>query len=178
MLMGGIHLSNTQVDTAKQIFLQARRFRNAGNLISQALSQTNDVDMHIGPIIVNKAFATELYLKCIYYIEKGRAPKKGGHDLGKLFRQLSNESRDTISGYFEALNSMDPLHLELKKHVPELDESLEKILDAASHAFVSWRYNYEYKPTSFQSSSSVLTAMEICIFQYRPEWNDTPQLQT
>ncbi|WP_214757196.1 hypothetical protein [Exiguobacterium sp. s123] len=172
-------MSNTQTDNARQIFLQARRFRNAGDLIGKALSETNDVNMYIGPIVVNKAFSTELYLKCLYYLENGKDSKKrDGHNLGKLFRELSKESQNTISGYFEALNSLDPLHLELKKHVPELDESLEKILDSASHAFISWRYNYQYQPTSFQSSNAVLTALEICIFQIRPEWNDTPQPQT
>ena len=66
-------------DTAKQIFLQAKRFRNAGNLISNALGETNDVDLDIAPFIVNAAFSTELYLKCIYVLEYGSCLKKRKH---------------------------------------------------------------------------------------------------
>lgn len=163
-------------DTAKQIFLQAKRFRNAGNLISNALGETNDVDLHIAPFIVNAAFSTELYLKCIYVLEYGKLPKeKKTHKLDDLFRSLSQESKDTISGFFEALNSMDPVHQEMKKHVPDVDESLEGVLKGASNAFRNWRYNYEMKPTSFQSSNSVMTAMEVRIFELKPEWNKAPR---
>ncbi|WP_294742012.1 hypothetical protein [uncultured Exiguobacterium sp.] len=163
-------------DTAKQIYMQAVRFRNASNLISKAWSETNDIDLHVAPFVVNAAFSIELHLKCLYLLENGKLPdRKVGHHLGKLYRRLSEESRIVISMCFKLINDNDPIHQELKKQVPEAHDSIEKIIEASSDAFKKWRYSYESGYTSFQSSEPVLIAIESRILQLKPEWNGTPQ---
>jgi hypothetical protein len=55
--------------------------------------------------MVLAAFASELYLKCLFVIETGRAPVVT-HELRTLFLQLSETARDEIDKEWNFYNSM------------------------------------------------------------------------
>ncbi|OGX78214.1 hypothetical protein A6395_13410 [Exiguobacterium sp. SH31] len=169
-------MSNTQTDKARQIFLQARRFTNAGGILGDKISETNDLDLYLAPFIVNTSFAIELYLKCIYVIEQDKEPKFI-HHLDELYNKLSKESKGYISTVFEMINQTEHSYHALKDKVPDFDWSIEGVLRSSSKAFVNWRYSFQSEVTGFPSSRAVISALEACIFILREDLNDTPQPQ-
>ncbi|KTR27887.1 hypothetical protein RSA11_04275 [Exiguobacterium indicum] len=161
-------------DKAKLIFEQARRFRNAGAILGNKLSETSDPGLYMAPFIVNSSFAIELYLKCIYVIETKEEPKYV-HKLEQLFDNLSDFSQFITSDIFSRLNEQEGSYHALKDKVPDFDWSLRGVLESASQAFVKWRYSFDGDITSFPSAGAVINALEACIFVLREDLNDIPQ---
>lgn len=167
-------MNNEQNDKVKQMFLQARRFKNAGAVLADKWSETDDIDLYVAPFIVNSSFAIELYLKCIYMIENGKEPNRV-HKLDLLYKKLSRESKDSIAAIFMLVNERSGSYHALKDKVPGFDWSIEGVLASASQAFVNWRYSFEGNLTSFSSPQSIFIALESCIFMLREDLNNEPQ---
>ena len=77
----------------------------------------------IVPVIVNYAFACELFIKAMLQKE-GSLSLKSGHSLEQLFKKLSDETQQRII-----------------KEIPKCDFKTE--LNNISLAFQEWRYIYE-----------------------------------
>ena len=66
----------------KHAFFTAEGFRDSAKLIFEARKAGN---LLLGvPIVTNSAFALEMYLKCLLFLENGK--QHAGHDLYKLFK--------------------------------------------------------------------------------------------
>jgi hypothetical protein len=154
--------------TAKDIYNSANNFLAAANVLNEKLSETNDIGTYIAPIITNTAFTIELYLKCIYMIEKGRPTQ--GHYLDKLYGQLSKESRDMIEAIYDMLVSQSPTVMILKQKVPDMRTDLNSVLKEMSRAFIKWRYSYEGNITGFPASGPIIDALRTRIKMLKPEW--------
>lgn len=152
----------------KSIFTQANNFLAASNALNEKLSETDDIGTYIGPIITNTAFTIELYIKCIYMIEK-RQPVQG-HFLDKLYRKLSKESRDIIEAIYDMLVPQSQTIMMLKQQVPDMKIDLDSVLKEMSGAFVKWRYSYEGNLTGFPASGPVIDALRGRIKILKPEW--------
>jgi hypothetical protein len=155
--------------TAKDIYNTANNFLAAANVLNEKLSETNDIGTYIAPIITNTAFSIELYLKCIYMIEKGQ-PAPNIHHLDKLYRKLSKESRDMIEAIYDMLVPQSQTLMVLKQKVPEMKTDLDSVLKEMSSAFIKWRYSFEGNITGFPASGPIIDALRSRIKMLKPEW--------
>lgn len=81
---------------------------------------------YISPCTVNCAFACELYLKYLYFIE--HSEKLVEHDLDVIFEKLSLQVQGEIRNEYEKWTSLLPLYECLKVH---------------NRVFIDFRYLYE-----------------------------------
>lgn len=154
--------------SAKEIYDQANNFLAASNVLNEKLRETDDIGTYIAPIITNTAFCIELYLKCIYMIEKGQPAQ--GHFLDKLYRKLSKESRDLIEAIYNMLLPKSQTDMFLKQQMPEMKTDLDSVLKEMSSAFIKWRYSFEGNITGFPASGPIIDALKGRIKILKPEW--------
>lgn len=154
---------------SKEIYNTANKFLAASNALNQMLHQTNDVSTYLAPIVTNTSFTIELYLKCIYTIEKN-SPAPNIHHLDKLYRKLSKESRDIIEAIYNMLLPKSETDMFLKQRLPDMKTDLESVLTGMSSAFVKWRYSYEGNLTDFQATGPIIDALKGRIKILKPEW--------
>ena len=83
------------------------------------------------PLIVNAAFAAELYLKAIIAFENN--DDKNKHDLLDLFELLTIESQERI------------IKNSIEKKLIENSNDFIKLMQTNKNAFVEFRYVYEFK---------------------------------
>lgn len=129
-------------------------------------------------IVVNSAFASELYLKCLLHIETGKL-FKGQHDLGKLFAKLSAATQAEIEGPFDEQLSRGPKYdfsgasKEAQEAAVRQPKNLRDALRAGREAFVEWRYLYEIDDltqANFFSLFPLPDILRVVILRKRPEW--------
>ncbi|MDP9421375.1 MAG: HEPN domain-containing protein [Pseudomonadota bacterium] len=116
------------VPPAARIFRAAREYHEAA-LRCYELRQ-NDGQMQFLPYqgLVLQAFASELYLKALFVIEKGAAPGRG-HNLNVLFKRLGSATKESISERY---------------HIRYEDGELATDLEAFALVFQEWRYSHEF----------------------------------
>jgi hypothetical protein len=129
------------------------------------------------PAAVLSAFASELLLKCIICIEKGKAPY--GHPLKTLFDKLSPASQTELQRLWDEYTQRRAEewdHLE-KKYGHEIPRTLPEALTAGSNAFEVLRYGHHEKPTKPFDGYGLDDFPHLLgqrILQLRPEWLDYP----
>jgi hypothetical protein len=154
-----------------QIFLTAEAFRAAAVVLENKLSQ-EQLAVYSWPAVTNSAFALELYLKTLLTIEHGRCGR--GHDLTKLFRSLTPQSRDSLTKKHNALAKTDTLLAAVNKHTG-MKVDLQSLLVQGRMAFEQYRYAYEGVPTSTGWGLHVfLVCIRDHILRHRPEWKKEP----
>lgn len=154
---------------AKGIYDAAHNFLVASNTLNEKLSETNDLSTYLAPYITVSSFSIELFLKCLYALEKGKKAKNI-HKLYQLYDALSDDSKIIIKMLYEMYAEKDPSLIVLKSKVPEMKTDLEDILKDMSNAFVNWRYSYEGNLTSFQGSGPIINAIIGRISMLQPDW--------
>jgi hypothetical protein len=128
-----------------KVYMNAERFRIADMLLRQA-SSTPDVAAAIGgPTLVMAAFASELYLKCLYAFETGRPAT--GHELRTLFLMLSDKIRAEIEARWDEYTA-HPQRVRVYEAIERLEgisipRDLRWSLKNGNDAFVSLRYIHE-----------------------------------
>lgn len=98
------------------------------------------------PLIVNAAFACELYLKTIIAFEKNEDKNK--HDLLDLFELLTVESQEIITN--EALKKIS---------LNTTDEFIQ-LLQINKTAFIEFRYIYEFKVGQKEKTANYIFLIE------------------
>ncbi len=112
------------------------------------------------PYVVCGAFSLEVYLKCLFMIDKGKEPK-WEHDLVTLFTELSPDTQTDIQAHFG----------DLVKGLPgEFPEDLDTILEMIRDAFKDWRYRYDGrgKTAQFVGVEIVIKAVQKTIWAKEP----------
>jgi hypothetical protein len=132
-------------------------------------------------LVINSAFACELYLKCLIHLETGQL-FKDEHDLKKLFSKLSAGTQASIETKFDAAFKLPDYDLsKVPEHMRESAEqaiamqpkNLREALKAGGSAFVRWRYLYEDetgKTSDIYSLFSRPGILRIEILTRKPEW--------
>lgn len=158
-------------DLAKDVFMQAYRFRSTARVIGDLLKNSDDrnIDLYFDPFVVNASFSIELYLKCICIIESGKKKAPYMHELDKLYDSLSVEVQNKLSDVFIKENEkLGTYHL-AKENKPDFEWSLKNVLKESSKAFIKWRYSYEGKLPDVVSIKAVIFALETIIFELRED---------
>jgi hypothetical protein len=163
--MGGVLMDYS----AKDVYRTATQYYAASSAINEKLIATNNVGIYIAPWITNCALAIELYLKCLYFMDRGRkAPRN--HDLNQLYRALGEENRITIKLFYDQFVGLDQTVQNMKSHYPETDLDLNIVLPQINKAFVNWRYNHEGNFTSFPTGGPLVQALKARIEMVNPDW--------
>ncbi|HEY0077930.1 MAG TPA: hypothetical protein VGB73_04730 [Pyrinomonadaceae bacterium] len=163
----------------------ARLYQKAAAAISTEIINSNSPSL-IGPIIVNSALATEMYLKCLLSLENsGACPT--GHELKNLYRALTLDSKAQIEKYYSArlayLKSSNVYPTGIVK-VNGVEQTisiwdhakteLQDVLEEANEAFVNWRYGYENDSKVKLQPCTFLEELRLAIRQrieeLKPEW--------
>lgn len=113
-----------------EMFIIGCAFSNCAD-ICQA-EQEKNIDKSIfctSPAIVNAAFACEVFLKLLLYLNKKDFKKQ--HGLKSLFDDLPINVKEYIKGYV------------IEKQGRWCDAFGIELLEKEDKAFNSWRYNYE-----------------------------------
>lgn len=116
----------------------------------------------ITPYVVNGAFSLELNLKVLRYLETGAWPK--GHDFKKLYRQLTQTSRDFLTSTIQEVVIRSEVHRQIeaainqKMNIP-FSWDVDSLIEHSSNAFVNWRYAFESRPGWFAGYNEIRNAV-------------------
>lgn len=113
---------------AKRMFETGETFALSASVLEEKSNTQDYVRLNI-PAIVNRAFACEVFLKCLLTLEGKDNVRE--HNLKALLEQLSDEEK---------------LHIENKlkqSQIPLKDCFGFAYLDKIADTFIKWRYEYE-----------------------------------
>lgn len=111
------------------MYHQARGFQLAAERCLETREHPEQTELPI-QAIVNITFACEVYLKAIYAFENPYADKLRGHNLRKLYAQLSEDNRTAIEDRLSDLYTK---------------EGISQYLETFGNIFEEYRYIYEIK---------------------------------
>jgi hypothetical protein len=165
--------SQTATDPFK-IYMNAERFRIADDLLRQDHILQAFGSAIASPSMVLAAFASELYLKCLFVVETGRPPIST-HELRKLFLQVSETARDEIDREWNAYNSM-PHRTRLYEAIERaqgvsIPRDLRWSLRSGNDAFVALRYSHEPNRSTTFFLGDLPIMVRNAILRRRPEWS-------
>ncbi|WP_144030871.1 hypothetical protein [Bradyrhizobium japonicum] len=125
--------------------------------------------------MVLSAFASELYLKCLFVLETSRDPPEI-HDLRKLFLLLSQAARDELEAAWN-LYAAQPNRVRVYEAIERLTGSvvprdLRWSLRNGSDAFTSLRYLHEERNQNTKFFLGDFPAMvRGIVLRRRPQWS-------
>jgi hypothetical protein len=164
----------------EQIFRHALAFEYAEIVLKadesaavRAFKKTGATQIWLPPTIVPQvviaAFALELYLKCLIYLETGSAPQ--GHEIVKLFRKVSAAKQAKIRTIYQANVGNDVIcrHIIAQFKNPHLFD-FDPVLNSINTTFVDWRYYYEKPVFTGTEARFFLAPVRTVIFELRPTW--------
>lgn len=139
------------LDKPKQILFAARIYSNSAYLLNSSVNLKQDDLYNLFPSQVIAGLTLELYLKCIYYMEKTEDFKlndRQSHDFYSLFNALQETTKELIitkyNSIIEVRNMSDIINLESAIN-QKIDVSFPSMLKDWSNVFVKARYFYESK---------------------------------
>lgn len=160
----------------KRIFLHARGFHQAESHIANVDIDKNPqlaLEMSQAQMVLS-AFISELYFKCIICIETGLTP--AGHELDKLFDQLSPTSKELIEKIWdkEVIPMRNPMWTKIEDEFGDgdtLKRGFRDAIEAGSRAFEIMRYGYEPQAKNSKFYISDLPQLlHRVILGMKPEW--------
>lgn len=177
-------------DLAKHIFNNAEWFHLASCLLNRATSkqfrlQDQGIKQHfvyLIPSAINRALALELYIKCLYSLEKHEEPIPT-HQLELIFDKLNTSTQEILDKEFNIyLNSpkFQERTVLLKKAGCKLapPTNLRNCLQQSGKVFVKARYLYEgetWSQNCYDEIRKLLVKMIIIKESSIREWT-TPKL--
>ncbi len=161
-----------------KVFMNAEGFRRADILLRTKQDPQLAVAV-ASPALVLSAFASELYMKCILVIEKGKAP--GWHHLKNLFDLISPAIQRKIERKWMQHTASDQTKrtysaiLQLTGQYVRTD--FDWTLSAGAQAFVKLRYIHEDDGfgTKFLLRQLPDMLREVIIEEMKPAW--APMMQ-
>jgi hypothetical protein len=137
------------LEKSKQIFHAARIYSNSAYVLNSSVKLGHDDLYNLMPSQVVAGLALELYLKCIYYIDKNQDFKlknRQSHDFDALFNELDASTKGLIiskyNSILETRNMIDIRNLESALN-KKIDVSFISMLQNWNGIFVKARYFYE-----------------------------------
>ena len=174
--MSGKNKSDASTSTTPtnpfRVFRQAEIFLAASDLLSNFILPpgivpgASDARMVI-PRMMNRAFALELYLKCLILLDGGTIPMS--HEYDVLFNRLSDLTKADLERRYEESIQSNSVALAIKSHFASAEFGLPQVLAAEARAFVRWRYVFEGVPPSFLSEWLLQAARERAL-DCNPDW--------
>jgi hypothetical protein len=167
--------------TVEGLFQQGMRFMNASTIINRVIKgqevvpKSGDPIQFVVPLMVNRIFALELFLKCLCLMQGGQ-PRKT-HQLVELWQQLNRVNQQRIEDHFKgtpdhteemiaaAGNALGPEDIARFRSM----NSVLPILTHANRGFEEFRYAFEGKFPTIHRLGYVILAVQTTIADRRPE---------
>jgi hypothetical protein len=128
---------------------------------------------YVDSYVVTASLSLELYLKTLAAVS-GSATR--GHDLHTLFSALPNEVQERACKSFLRLLRPQTVFADIAAKLREYDSAfvweLPAVLKMSADAFVTFRYAYDTKSTSFVGFREARIALRTEILRLRPDWAD------
>jgi hypothetical protein len=136
---------NKQVPDFRRIFLLAEEHSTAADILKGR--STEGEEKTSSPRLMIDSFAVELYLKCLYVMDKDEAPPRL-HNWVKLFEALEPHTREAIREDFYRMVDGDLVLRNLRSINPDAVKTTEfyRSLEAAGSTFDKHRYTFEPPP--------------------------------
>jgi len=125
----------------KKIFKHALAFESTADVLKSNWDIL-DSSLYIS-YFMNEAFSIELFFKAIINFENNNKKIPQTHDLDKLFKELSEESKKSIIEYFDSDVFDSDLNQIESMYNLTLTKDLVSLLEHYSNIFVKVRYLYE-----------------------------------
>jgi len=158
----------------KTIFLHAEGFYRAASIcfnVGQSEEQTDFTPHLFNAAFTNHAFACEIYLKCLYVLEKNKYYKGKSHSLIDLFGELKPETQERITSIYNANSTNHPERLQERRNLGDDSHyTLECILKQSAAAYYIFRYSYEPNREIHYKIWNVVEALRCYIAEIKPEW--------
>jgi hypothetical protein len=130
---------------------KAQNIFNSANIYAKLyyLLNSNTDRSQILPSNVMAALSLELYIKCIYYLEKGKdflIKNRHSHDFHKAFLELNESTRSQIiDEYYLSLKTRDMTDIKTLEEYSKIKINTDfyPVLKEWSTIFVDVRYIYE-----------------------------------
>src|SRR5579859_7823968 len=122
-----------------KVFNSACSFRRAATLLKEAY-KNGESELNY-PLATNAAFAAELFMKCLLYLDAVIVPKT--HSLKNVFCKLNKTHREQITNLFKEEVKKKPHISKLEAFEPNFKFEIDNVLEATANAFEEWRYIFE-----------------------------------
>lgn len=157
--------------SAKDVFKTGEQFYATSILINRKLFETGHEHLYVAPLNTNLSLAIELYLKCLYIIDKNQKPPNS-HKLINIYKDLDEETQMIINELYNDVVSIDEDIIQLKQYSSDVAVDLESALKQMSQAFVNWRYTHEGEYKSFIVGDIFSYVLRLLIKYKNPNWVD------
>lgn len=152
------------------IFMQGERFMQADEHLRSM--QDPYLMMVVGPpALVLSAFASELFMKCIIYLETGKLER--GHHLKNLFHRLSPDSRALIERLWAEYAPTQDAFWDAVENQTGMKAARDLLgcLAEGNQAFEQIRYSYEDQSNRSRFRLADLPRMlREAVLAIKPEW--------
>lgn len=161
-------MSNTTIKPLG-VFKSACGFRKAAKLLKETYKK-GEYDL-LNPCNVNLAFAAELFIKCLLYLNAASVPKH--HELKELFRNLSKIHRQRINKLFMEEVKKKPYIARIEAIEPSFKFEINEVLEASNDSFKEWRYIFEEREQTvqFYGVEEFVDALHTYIQTVKSEWS-------
>lgn len=159
----------------QSIFVHANGFLKSVNFLNRQPGDPQFDPFTFAVMVMNSAFASELYLKCLIQIETGQMIKNE-HDLNALFRKLPAAVQQEIEGPFDAQMAKMPVYDTTQADAATLHviatrpKTLRESLKVGGKAFIEWRYLYESETTGHFNLLPLPFILRDAILRRNPKW--------
>jgi HEPN domain-containing protein len=155
-----------------EIFLHAHSYFQAQELIYAHIDGDEAaLQAYAFPTTTLAALACELFLKCLVAIETGHVPR--GHNLKKLFDQLSRRTRERLEELWVPYAEYRKAHWDYVEQRADIvvARDLPSALSAGSRVFEIIRYRYEDTGEDYRFYLDDLPHMlgKVAL-ELKPEW--------
>jgi len=170
--------SDTPIDDARQMFMQALRFDfSAGLLVDHAVS-ANTIEFNLPNCLpaadtpatltasqVCEAYSVEVFRKTVLSLESVAVPSV--NDLEALYSAVPKHWKERISLHFDSVVSDSQFKSMHQGAEPPVN--IKEVLASAQKGGDGWRYSLDPKPST-QFLTLATSAIYIAIVEGRPDW--------
>lgn len=152
----------------KLAFVSAETFFEICKVLHTAIQSGNTRILTLA-MATNAAFSLEMYLKCLFLLEEGRAPR--GHDIHRLFHALSHSTQSELTEAHENFVSSNPSFVQRARRT-QSPTDLETLLRLGRSAFTDFRYAHERIPSeTVWGLNGLIKCVRERILELQPSWN-------
>jgi hypothetical protein len=162
------------------IALHATAFDRTIHLLS--LLPGNVTDVLATPMVVVSAFSSEVWLKCLIFIERLTNDPNyqeiiNIHDLHKLYLETSDASKKKLQEKWAVFMTEmpDAANFLMSRDGERIGPELERALQAGGDTFLQMRYIYENRRYSSFILFSFRSMVREVVLDLKPEWQNDPR---
>lgn len=145
----------------QQLYNSAKAYYQGAEILMHKISpESTTAHLLMQPAVTCASLSLKLYLKCLLAVE-GQDGEESIYNIADLYRNLKEETKQTILGKFDEFSNTSLSNDDLLKHLEGLDS-----------AFARWRYIHEddARSVNLDDLDQMILAAKATINAARPDW--------